>query len=243
MIENTLFSIEKITGQLKTLNTVRKFVTLILYSAYLVYRIVSGGGYLALNIALLAITCLYGAFFIYCLSVDKKTLNKKTVYVIKRAYRWSKLVFTGIGVGLNFSSFLAAAKEGMTIQNLVFCVIMPAFFVFQVICDIIFEYANYCFRLLKKGVMADVDKIKEKYEKPIEVVKNVKSTFDGIKNVKEGVVGLASSFIKNRKKKKEEKKKNTEEIKEIAASDEEETPEVIEVEAKDVTELPPGQDA
>ena len=239
MIENTLSSIEKITGQLKTLNTVRKFLTLLLYSAYLIYRIVSGSGYLALNIVLLTLTSLYAAFFIYCISVDKKTLDKKTVYIVKRIYRWSKLLFTGIGIGLNFSSFLIAAKQGLTIENLIFCVVMPAFFVFQVICDILFEYANYCFRLLKKGFMADVEKIKEKYEKPITVVKNVKSTLDGFKNVKEGMAGLASSFLKNRKKKKAEKRERANEAPEVAAT--EETPEVIEVEAKDVTELPPGQ--
>ena len=238
MINNTISSIEKITGQLKTLNSIRKFFTLLLYSAYLIYRLISGTGYFVLNVVLLTLTSLYAAFYIYYVSTDKKTINKKTAYVIKRVYRWSKLLFTGIGIGLNFSSFLTAAKQGMTMENLIFCVIMPAFFVLQIVCDILFEYANYCFRLLKKGFAADVEGIKEKYEKPIEVVKNVKNTFDGLRNVKEGVTGLATSFFKKRKKDKNEKTAERQEAIEAVAT--EETPEVIEVEAKDVTDPASG---
>ena len=89
MIANTTAAIEKITGQLKTLNTFRKFMTLLLYSAYLIYRIIAGNGYLALNVTLLALTCLYAAFFIYFISVDKNSANKKTYGVVKRVYRWS----------------------------------------------------------------------------------------------------------------------------------------------------------
>ena len=124
MIANTTAAIEKITGQLKTLNTIRKFFTLLIYSAYLVYRIVAGNGYLALNITLLALTLGYAAFFIYYASIDKKTANKKTYHIVNRVYRWSKLLLTGIGVGLNVSGFLAVAGEGLTPLNLVFAVLI-----------------------------------------------------------------------------------------------------------------------
>ena len=244
MIANTTAAIEKITGQLKTLNTIRKFFTLFLYSAYLVYRIVAGNGYLALNITLLALTLGYAAFFIYFSSIDKKTANKKTYRIINRVYRWSKLLLTGIGVGLNVSGFLAVAGEGLTPLNLVFAVLMPAFLVLQIIFDILFEYANYCFGLLKKGVEKDIENIKETYEKPIKMVENVRATVEGIKNVKESVAGFTSAFIQKskdkrdaRKERKAEKRAEKKEpLPEVAAT---EDPLVIDVEAHD--ELPPAQ--
>ncbi len=234
MINNTLSSIEKITGQLKTLNKVRKFLTLILYSGYLVYRIVANNGYFALNICLLAVTVLYGTFYVYYVSTDKNTMEKDSVRKVNRVYRWSKHVLTGIGVGLNVSGFLAVADQGLTVQNLVFAIIMPAFLVLQIVFDIIYEYALYCFKLLKKGFMADVDAAKEKYEKPIQMVQNVRATVGGIKNVKDGVVGIASSFFKKRKKKGEPEPEEQEPLPQIAAA--EEPPEVIEVTSEDVEE-------
>ena len=167
MIANTTAAIEKITGQLKTLNTFRKFMTLLLYSAYLIYRIVAGNGYFALNVTLLALTCLYAAFFVYYISVDRNATNKKTYGVVKRVYRWSKLLLTGIGVGLNVSGFLTVAGEGLTLPNLLFAIVMPAFLVLQIVFDVIFEYANYCFGILKKGVEKDIEKVKETYQKPL----------------------------------------------------------------------------
>ena len=237
MIENTLSSIEKITGQLKTLNRIRKFLTLFLYSGYLVYRIVANTGYLALNVTLLSLTVLYATFYIYYVSAEKNSLDKETVKKLNGVYRWTKHILTGIGIGLNVSGFLAVADRGLTIQNLIFVVVMPAFFLLQIFFDILYEYANYCFKLIKKGFLADVENLKEKYEKPLHVVQSVRTTMGGMKNVKEGMAGLAASFLEKRRRKKAERKKPTSPV-EVAATDE--APEVIEVQPTDL--LPPPED-
>lgn len=249
MIANTTAAIEKITGQLKTLNTFRKFMTLLLYSAYLIYRIIAGNGYLALNVTLLALTCLYAAFFVYFISVDKNSANKKTYGVVKRVYRWSKLLLTGIGIGLNVSGFLTVAGEGLTLPNLLFAILMPAFFVLQIVFDVLFEYANYCFGLLKKGVEKDIEKVKETYQKPLKVVENVRTTMDGLKNVKEGMAGITSAILQKSKEKMADRRAKREEKKAKKAIEEEiaapavaatEAPLVIDVEAHDA--LPPSED-
>ncbi len=249
MIDNTTAAIEKITGQLKTLNTFRKFLTLLLYGAYLVYRIIVGNGYLALNVTLLTLTGLYAAFFIYFISIDKSATNKKRYGVVKRVYRWSKLLLTGIGIGLNVSGFLTVAVEGLTLPNLLFAILMPAFFVLQLVFDVIFEYANYCFGLLKKGVEKDVEKVKETYQKPLKVVESVRTTMDGLKNVKEGMAGITSAILRKGKEKMADRRARKEEKKAKRAVEEEivapavaaaEEPLVIDVEAHDA--LPPTEE-
>ncbi len=199
MIDNTLQSIETITGQLKGIDSFRKIITLLLYAAYLIYRIVVGGGYLALNIVLLVLTTAYACFFAFYLSTDKKAFSQKTVKVITDVYRWTKLVFAGIGVGLSVSGFLAVSGE-MSTQNLIFCILLPIFWVLQLVFDILFDYANYCFNLLKKGFSADIDNLKKTYEKPLQTVEGVRNTMEGFRTLKDGFSTVGQAIFKRKKK-------------------------------------------
>ncbi len=205
MIDNTVSSIKVITDQLKAINRIRQFLTMFLYSGYLIYRIVVNNGYLALNIVLLVLNLCYASFYIYYISTESGKKEKQRAKVVKKVYRLAKHFINAIGVGLTVSSFLTVSSQGITVQNLLFAIIMPVFVFFQFTCDILFEYIGHCIKMIQKGVVADVDQLKEKYEKPIQAVQGMRATMDGLKNVKNGVVDIASSIFKRRKKKKDQK--------------------------------------
>ena len=93
----------------------------------------------------------------------------------------------------------------------------------------------------------DIEKVKETYQKPLKVVENVRTTMDGLKNVKEGMAGITSAILQKSKEKMADRRAKKEEKKAKKATEEEaapavaatEAPLVIDVEAHDA--LPPSE--
>lgn len=220
MFNRTLKSVETIIGQLKSIDNIRKLLTLLLYIAYLIYRLVANNGYFELNIVLICITVVYMMFFVCYLSFNRKILKPVTVKRINRIYRLTKIMLVAVGVGLNISSFLTISVA-ITPLNLMFAILMPVFLVLQVVCDILFEYITYCFKLMKVAVNEDLESLKETYEKPIKAVQGIKDTVEGVTNIKDGISNIAKAlFLRKSRNKKTDNEVDNDNIKKDEEDDE-----------------------
>ena len=198
MIDNTLKSIELIVGQLRSINAVRKLLTMLVYLGYLVYRLATNAGYLALNIVLLTLTTFYAAFYVYYTAMDRKIQSEKTLHIVDRLCRWAKLVLCLVGAGLTVVGFLSINKE-ITIINLLFAILLPVFLVLQLVFDIIYEYSMYCLRLLKEGVTADINNLKETYHRPLQAVEGVRDAMQGWSAVRHGMGSMLRAVFGRKK--------------------------------------------
>lgn len=98
---------------------------------------------------------------------------------------------------------------------------MPVFLVLQVVCDILFEYINYCFKLMKVAVNDDLESLKETYEKPIKAVQGIKDTVEGVTNIKDGISNMAKAlFLRKSRNKKTDDEVDNDKIKKDEEDDE-----------------------
>ncbi len=199
MIDNTTKAVDLIIGQLKTADKVRKLLTMLIYIAYVLYRLVSHGGYLALNLVLLAVTVAYMIFYVINMSFDGRLLNRKAVEYVNRFYRWTRFILAAVGTGLTVSGFLAVGAEYTTV-NLILAIVLPVFLVLQLILDLAIDYLTYCFNMLKTAATADIDNFKVQYERPISAVKGVKDAITGMSEFKSGVSGIAKAIFGKKQK-------------------------------------------
>ena len=198
MIDNTLKSIEQIASQLKSINAVRKLLTMLLYMGYLIYRLATGAGYLALNIVLLCLSTFYAAFYVYYTSLDRKILSEKSLHLVDSLCRWAKLVLCLVGAGLTVVGFLTVNQEINTI-NLIFAILLPVFLVLQLVFDLVYEYILYCLRLLKDGIGADIDNLKQTYQRPIQTVAGVRDTMQGWATMRHGMGTMLRAMFGRKK--------------------------------------------
>lgn len=173
MTSNTTQALDIINNQVKAFDRIRSLITMFTYIAYSIYKIVTDKGYIILNCILLGLTVLYAINYIIKLSLTNATVNKKTEKIIKKLYKYSKLVFTATGLGLSISAFLSLTASEITPINLVLAIIMPLLWCLQLIFDIFLEYVYYCYDLIHKGVENDITQIKDTITKPIQVAKKV----------------------------------------------------------------------
>ena len=199
-LENTLGAIDSIWGVIKTADTVRLVSTYLIYTAYLVYRIATGGGYLALNICLLALTFFYGVFALTQKVVGKKYISEKVKKGVDTTYTVFKRIFTFVGLGLTVSSILVAVND-FTALDFAFAILSGVFACLQIIFDIVFALVGKCFEIIKTAILADVNNFMDEHEKQINMVKGAVNVVGKI-----GKGFAAIGRLKNKLLPKKEKK-------------------------------------
>lgn len=114
----------KIVKVFRIFDLMRELVTILIYMGVLGFKIARGSGYFAVNVGLLALTGLYAvAFALWRLTNSEKKWGSR----IKGAYKWAKVLFSLLGLGLtvysivtavtapSFFEILAAALTGFTV--------------------------------------------------------------------------------------------------------------------------------
>ena len=169
MIKYTKAAIDVVIRDIKILSNILKYLTLILSLAYYIYALIAQIGNSVVNIVLIS---LIGCFLIFELITIKIDINKVAKRIIRRIYRWSKLVIKGSVLATTlYSLYLTSVTtNGLTI---VLSTLTTIFFVIQLIVELLrFLFERYK-DLLLDAVKQDIDNFKENASKPVENIVNV----------------------------------------------------------------------
>ena len=168
MIKYTKAAIDIMIRDIKILSNILKYLTLTLSLAYYIYALITQIGNSVVNIVLIS---LIGCFLIFELITIKIDINKITKRVIRRIYRWSKLIIkASVLAATLYSLYLTSiTTNGLTI---VLSTLTLIFFVIQLIVELLrFLFERYK-DLLLDAVKQDIDNFKENASKPVENIVN-----------------------------------------------------------------------
>ncbi len=98
----------KIVKAFRIFDLMRELATILIYMGVLGFKIARGSGYFAVNVGLLALTGLYAVVFALWRMTNSE---KKWGSRIKGGYKWAKLLFAVLGLGLTVYSIVTAVGE------------------------------------------------------------------------------------------------------------------------------------
>lgn len=169
MIKYTKAAIDVVIRDIKILSNILKYLTLTLSLAYYICALITQIGNSVVNIVLIS---LIGCFLIFELITIKIDINKVAKRIIRRIYRWSKLIIkASVLAATLYSLYLTSVTtNGLTI---VLSTLTTIFFVIQLIVELLrFLFERYK-DLLLDAVKQDIDNFKENASKPVENIVNV----------------------------------------------------------------------
>ena len=178
-----------------------KYGSLIMMSGYFIYALVMQTGNFIANIILATLFVLYT---LYEFLIMKK-LNKETNKVVKRSYKWSKLLIKTFTLGAMLYGIYTASTNVSAISTIL-ATLMIILWILQVLLEIVVEVIEDKVNLVIEAFEQD----KEEFFKPVTSVGNVIKKIKGeeivieedSKNVK-----LLAKRIKEKKDKKKVKEK------------------------------------
>ena len=161
MFDYTKAALRKTLDDFKSLQFGFNVTVQAAYIFYLIYAIVFGVGFLAVNIVLLALSVAYAVFFFITNLREKrdKKLGKRVKYVYKIT-KHSIKVFT---LSMAIAS-ICIEKEEVTPFAVMFVALMVVGFVLQVIIDIAVAIFSAKMDFLLEAIKADTEEIKKPFE-------------------------------------------------------------------------------
>ena len=161
MFDYTKAALRKTLDDFKSLQFGFNVTVQAAYIFYLIYAIVFGVGFLAVNIVLLALSVAYAVFFFITNLREKrdKKLGKRVKYVYKIT-KHSIKVFT---LSMAIAS-ICIDKEEVTPFAVMFVALMVVGFVLQVIIDIAVAIFSAKMDFLLEAIKADTEEIKKPFE-------------------------------------------------------------------------------
>lgn len=131
MLDYTKAALKKTVEDVKRVVFIYTIISLLLYTAYLVYASIVGIGNLYANVVLAVISLSYLVFYIVS---EKKKLKKSSSKKIKRIYKWSKITVSAFTLGISIYGAFSNAASDVTIIITVFLFLG---WVLQVLLEII----------------------------------------------------------------------------------------------------------
>ena len=161
MFDYTKVALRKTLDDFKSLQFGFNVTVQAAYIFYLIYAIVFGVGFLAVNIVLLALSVAYAVFFFITNLREKrdKKLGKRVKYIYKIT-KHSIKVFT---LSMAIAS-ICIDKEEVTPFAVMFVALMVVGFVLQVIIDIAVAIFSAKMDFLLEAIKADTEEIKKPFE-------------------------------------------------------------------------------
>ena len=104
-----------------------------------------------INIAVLVVTTIYGLFWII--------LGSKKAYKIDRIFKRSKLILSAVSLGINAYS-IYVTTQNFNLVSLIINLAMGAFWIFNVIFNILYDVASYKFHKFMIEKKADIEQLK-----------------------------------------------------------------------------------
>ncbi len=171
MFDYTKAAFKKILDDFKRLDFLRNVLTQSVYIAYLIYAVCAQSGVLWVNIALLALSVAYFAFYLFIRAREVDASLKRTV---KKSYKWSKRGVKLVNLGITIYTLTITVNH-----STVFSVILTSLMIVGWVLEILFE-AVYHFLIKKaKLVLAGLEADYKKVVQPAKTVGNFFKTLFG----------------------------------------------------------------
>ncbi len=160
-ILKTKKELDNLILDVKRFATCFRFIALAVYILFLVYNLVVGNGYLALNIFLLVLTVAYTAFAAVCSirEAKGKTVSKADK-VANRVYHWAKFAATCLSALLSVAGILTAVERATPISILL-AVLLPVCLALQLIFDLVIVWVTVRVSRFKVAISQDLEALKK----------------------------------------------------------------------------------
>lgn len=154
----------------------------LLYIAYLVYISVKGAGILGVNIAMGALSAGYLAYFVimeYRLSGKSRRERKegrRTTRTVKKIYRWVKLAFKTLNLGIMLYGLWASEAISTTVST-IFTTLMVIVWVVELVIALGTVVIDYIAVLIMDAIEDDKQSMIDMAKTPVRAAKRVKRGF------------------------------------------------------------------
>ncbi len=155
MFDYTKAAWKKIIDDFKRVDFYRGVLTQCVYIAYLIYAICIGSGILGINIALLALSVAYFAFYVY---MKTREVHKQVKKTVKKTYKWSKRGIKLVNLGITIYGLSITANH-FTALSLILAALMIVGWVLEILFEVIFRYFLNKAKLMIAGLEADYKNI------------------------------------------------------------------------------------
>ena len=194
MFKYTKEAINLIIEDFKKYMNIFKYGSLIFTVAYFIYAISMRTGNLIANIVLAS---LFVAYTIFDFVTSKKEI-KEAKRIVKRSYKWSKLLIKTFTLGAMLYGIYTATTNVSAISTIL-ATLMIILWVLQVLLEIVVEVIEDKVNLVIEAFKEDTD-IKGNIQDAIQKIKG--NEIEESRNIK-----MLAKRIKDRKEKKKEKQK------------------------------------
>ena len=194
MFKYTKEAINLIIEDFKKYMNIFKYGSLIFTVAYFIYAISMRTGNLIANIVLAS---LFVAYTIFDFVTSKKEI-KEAKRIVKRGYKWSKLLIKTFTLGAMLYGIYTATTNVSAISTKL-ATLMIILWVLQVLLEIVVEVIEDKVNLVIEAFKEDID-IKGNIQDAIQKIKG--NEIEESRNIK-----MLTKRIKDRKEKKKEKQK------------------------------------
>ncbi len=154
MLDYTIVAGNHVWQQIKKISLVLNIATQIISMLVLAYILFTGGGFLPVNIALLALSAAY--FIFYCATVGEEK-QKQLRYKVKTFFKWSRRAIKLVNLGVMLYA-LVTKNDPSALDIVLLCFSLGCW-----VLDIIFEIAAIVVKgwgqLMFEAVKADVETV------------------------------------------------------------------------------------
>lgn len=156
MLDYTKMAIKQTISDLKRTDYIRNVATQIIYIIYLVYTLIAGVGYLALNVILLVISTSYFVFFLTMTSLGKTPEGKTVKKTGTRVYVWCKRLIKLFTLGLTVYG-ICTAVERVSALSVILAALMIVGWCLQIIFEVLIKILTNRVNFILEGLEADLD--------------------------------------------------------------------------------------
>ena len=152
MFKYTRTAIDIIISDIKKFSTIFNYGSLIFTSAYFIYALVTKTGNFIANIILASLFVGYTIFYFVTKSMEMKTAKK----VVKRSYKWIKIVIKTFTLGAMIYGIYTATTN-VTPISIILATLMIILYVLQILLELACEIVEDKKDLLVEAVAKDIE--------------------------------------------------------------------------------------
>ena len=156
MLDYTKMAIRQTVSDLRRVDYIRNVATQIIYILYLVYNLIAGAGYLALNIVLLVISAAYFAFFLTVTACGKSPEGRRLKKRGTAVYVWCKRLIKLFTLGLTVYG-ICTAVEHVSALSVILAALMIVGWCLQIVFEVLIKILTNRVNFLLEALEADLD--------------------------------------------------------------------------------------
>ena len=158
MLDYTREAFKKTVEDLKRVFYILNVTVQCVYIAYLVYTLIVGTGFFAVNLALLVLSVAYLGFFLVTTAFGKTPEGKIYRKIGKRVYKWCKRALKLFTIGVTVYGICNAVNRVSPLA-VIFTAMMIVGLLLQVVFEILISIVSKRAKMFLEGFEADVNAI------------------------------------------------------------------------------------